>query len=104
MNYFVYKLVPPRPTFAEDMTEHERAAMIRHVAFWTELARDGTAVVFGPVVDPAGGWGLAVFRAASSEDAHALTKDDPAVVSGVSRSEIYSMPQAILGSLEPSSA
>jgi hypothetical protein len=32
--YFVLKLTPPRPTFAEDMTEEERTIMMQHAAYW----------------------------------------------------------------------
>jgi hypothetical protein len=52
-NFFV----PPRPTFAQDMTQAETKLMQQHVMYWTELAGRGIAVVFGPVVDPKGGMG-----------------------------------------------
>jgi hypothetical protein len=51
---FVYKLVPPRPSFAMDMTDAERAVMGEHAAYWHGLLDRRTAVVFGPVLDPAG--------------------------------------------------
>ena len=31
--YFVFKLILPGPTFAEDMTEGERDIMTQHVAY-----------------------------------------------------------------------
>ena len=34
------------------MSESERAMMLQHVAYWTELAQRGVAVAFGPVADP----------------------------------------------------
>ena len=62
--FFFVRLVPPRPTFALDMTAEERAFMTEHVAYWTKKLADGTAIVFGPVADPSGDWGMGVVRAA----------------------------------------
>ena len=95
MNHFLYKLIPPRPTFDQDMSENEGAIMGRHVAYWQELAERGTAIVFGPVSDPAGAWGLAVVEAETKEEVRALGDVDPAVASGLARFEICSMPGAI---------
>ena len=33
----MYKAIPPRPTFAADMTETESAIISKHVAYWTDL-------------------------------------------------------------------
>ena len=35
---FVFKLIPPRPTFANDMTQQEMGLMKKHVAYWTDMA------------------------------------------------------------------
>jgi hypothetical protein len=59
MKYFLYKLIPPRPTFPQDMTELERKLMQEHVAYWKDLANRRIAIVFGPVSDPRGTYGLA---------------------------------------------
>lgn len=77
------RLVPPRPTFAMDMTPDERAAMMRHVAYWGALLERGTAVVFGPVADPAGPWGLGVVRLREGESLEALIGEDPAILAGI---------------------
>jgi uncharacterized protein len=97
MNHFLYKLIPPRPTFDQDMSESEGAIMGRHVAYWQELADRGTALVFGPVSDPAGAWGLAVVEAETREHVVTLGDADPAVVSGLARFEICPMPATIVG-------
>jgi len=52
MKYFLYKLVPPRPTFHQDMTEVEGKVMQEHGAYWRDLADSRIAVVVGPVIDP----------------------------------------------------
>jgi uncharacterized protein YciI len=96
MNHFLYKLIPPRPTFDRDMNETEQAVMGRHVAYWQELTERGTAIVFGPVGEPAGTWGLAVVAAETMADVRALGDADPAVVSRVARFDVCPMPGAIV--------
>jgi uncharacterized protein YciI len=96
MNHFLYKLIPPRPTFDQDMSEREAEIMGRHVAYWQELVDRGTAIVFGPVSDRPGAWGLAVVEAETSDEVGELGDADPAVVSGLARFEIYAMPGAIV--------
>jgi uncharacterized protein len=78
MNHFLYKLIPPRPTFDRDMSEDEQAIMGRHVAYWQEMAECGTAIAFGPVSDPAGAWGLAVVEAETMTEIRALGDEDTA--------------------------
>jgi hypothetical protein len=34
--------------------------MQQHVGYWTLFLNDGTAIVFGPVFDPKGGYGAGV--------------------------------------------
>ena len=94
--YFVYKLIPPRPTFHVDMTEAEAEIMREHAAYWQQLALRGTAVIFGPVSDPAGVWGLAVVEAASEEHVQELGRRDPAVTSRTATFQISPMPTAVL--------
>src|SRR5208283_3626666 len=52
--FFFCRLIPPRPTFAADMTPDEASIMQSHVAYWSDLLARGKAVVFGPVADPHG--------------------------------------------------
>ena len=95
-NYFVYKLIPPRPTFAGDMTDAEGAVMAEHGAYWTQLCEQGSVVAFGPVLDPAGVWGLAVVEAETEAEVHELRDDDPAVRSATCTAEIYPMLSAVV--------
>lgn len=85
----------PRPTFHMDMTEEERAIMGRHVAYWSEKARAGKAIVFGPVMDPKGVYGIGVYQVESEEEFRAFLKDDPA--NGLLQFEFHPMPRAVLG-------
>jgi hypothetical protein len=59
--YFLAKLIPPRPSFTTDMTAEERQVMMDHGAYLRNYVEAGTVIVMGPVLDPAGSWGLAVF-------------------------------------------
>jgi uncharacterized protein YciI len=83
MPAFVYRLVPPRPTFALDMNDAERAAMGEHVAYWSGLMADGHVVALGPVNDPSGSYGIAIVIADDAEQAEAFADGDPAVRAGV---------------------
>ena len=47
MKYYLYKVIPPRPTFAADMTGSKSAIMSNHVAYWTDLLDKDVAVAFG---------------------------------------------------------
>ncbi len=98
MKYFFCRLIPPRPTFSQDMTEAEAKVMAEHVGFWTELADRGTAVVFGPVADPQGVWGLVVLEVEDEATAQSLTSNDPFMRSAIgARYEILPMPRAVVG-------
>jgi uncharacterized protein len=98
IDHFVYKLIPPRATFAADMSEAEAGIMAQHIGYWRGLTDRGTAIVFGPVADPAGVWGLAVVKAESAEDVYALGIEDPAVRSEMSTFQVFAMPDAIVRS------
>jgi uncharacterized protein len=90
-SYFVYKLIPPRPTFPVDMTDAEAAIMQQHFAYWKRFEERGIVVVLGPVLDPSGTWGLGVIAADDPNDINALGAEDPAVKSGMSTFEMYAM-------------
>ena len=94
--HFVYKLIPPRPSFAGDMSDAEAAVMAEHGAYWQRHADEGRVVVFGPVVDSSGSWGLAVVRAESEDEVAALGREDPAVTSGTCTFDVGTMPVAIV--------
>ena len=92
MQPFLFKLIPPRPDFPFTMTDDERAVMLEHVAYWSELAATGAALAFGPVADPAGGYGVGVIVVDDGAAAERLRDDDPAMRSGRGfRTEILPM-------------
>ncbi|WP_407170160.1 YciI family protein [Bradyrhizobium sp. ORS 111] len=72
--------------------------MQKHFGYWAELLKAKTAVVYGPVNDPKGTWGVAIVRVADEAAAWALAADDPVIQAGVGfRYEVSAMPQLLLG-------
>jgi uncharacterized protein YciI len=65
--HFFLKLNPPRPTFAQDMNEEERNIMNKHVEYWKGLVDKGVVIVYGPVFDPEGGYGIGVVEVESEK-------------------------------------
>ena len=93
--FFLCRLLPPRPTFAQEMTAEEGAVMTDHVAYWVNRLHEGTAIVFGPVADPRGTWGMGVVRVADEAAVRMLEASDPAIRSKRGfRYEIFPMPGA----------
>ena len=97
MTHFLCKLLPPRPTFPHNMTPDEAALMQEHVAYWTGLVEKGTAVAFGPVLDPQGVWGLGLVETRDEAETRALTDADPVSRAGLGFAyEIYAMPRTVV--------
>lgn len=80
VRYFVCRLLSPRSTFPMDMTPEEREVMGAHVQYWMKHLAEGRVVVFGPVGDPKGVWGLGVVRAKDEAEVQALEENDPVIL------------------------
>ena len=91
MSTFVFILKAPRPTFALDMTDEERRIMGRHAAYWQPLIDSGQMVIFGPVLDAGGSYGLGVVEAEDEDELRAFAAADPAVTTGTATVEIGKM-------------
>jgi hypothetical protein len=78
MPHYFLKLNPTRPTFAQDMTDTEKAIMQQHVVYWGELMSKGMVVVYGPVMDPAGFYGMGVVAVETEDQLKDLIQGDPA--------------------------
>jgi hypothetical protein len=87
--HFVYKLVPPRPTFAFEMDETEAELMGQHAAYWRDQLDHGRVIVFGAVMDPAGVWGLGVLETEDEAAARGLVLADPVIAAGVGSFELH---------------
>ena len=93
MHSFFCRLLPPRTTFAQDMTEAEAALMQQHAVYWHGLLERRRAVTFGLVADPAGAHGIAVVEVEDPDEVRTLTSDDPTILAGRGfRWEIFPMP------------
>ncbi len=95
--FFFIKALNPRPTFHLDMTAEERAIMHQHVAYWSEKAAQGAAIVFGPVMDPEGVYGIGVYQVQDEAEMRDLLEHDPA--NGLLRYEVLPMANAVVGAL-----
>jgi uncharacterized protein YciI len=87
--HFFLRLNPPRPSFIADMTDEEKNIMQQHVAYWSTLLDEGTAIVYGPVFDPKGGYGTGVVAVDSEEHLNRIIANDPA--NGLNTYEFYPM-------------
>jgi uncharacterized protein len=94
---FVFRLIPPRADFAQTMTAEEQSAMAEHMQYWQRLLHEGRVVVYGPVADPEGVWGLGVLRAADRAEVLAIGERDPSVTAGVNTFEVFE----IMGGITP---
>jgi uncharacterized protein YciI len=88
---FLYRLVPPRRTFAQDMSPAEAEVMQRHVGYWQDLLNRDVALAFGPVLDPEDPWGLGLLDLEDEQAARAIGESDPAVESGICSYEVVPM-------------
>ena len=89
MSLFLFRLVPPRPDFAQTMTPEEQQAMAGHQEYWRQLLEAGRVVVYGPVADPEGVWGMGVLRATERAEVLEIGERDPSVVAGVNTFEVF---------------
>lgn len=98
---FFYKLVPPRSSFAQDMTADEAAVTGQHVVYRKGLI-DRSLKVFAlaPVGDPAGIFGIAVIEVQNDAAAHELGRNDPAIrpTEYGFRYQLHPMPQGVMHS------
>ena len=88
---FVFRLKAPRPNFALDMSDEEREIMGRHAAYWRPFVDSGRMVVFGPVLDSTGSWGLGVIEADDEAELREFAAGDPVVTTGTAEIELGKM-------------
>jgi uncharacterized protein YciI len=74
------------------MTDAEREIMDRHAAHWQAYIDSGQMVIFGPVLDDSGSWGLGVVETDNEEELRAFAARDPAVTTGTTEMELGKMP------------
>lgn len=102
MPYFLCKLLPPRKSFAADMTAEELGLMRAHQDYWLPHVAAGAVIVMGQVADPAGVWGVAVVNAPSASVLAVWQSGDPVVAAGLGFAyENFAMPAIRVAPIEP---
>ena len=89
--HFYFKLIPPRPTFAADMTADERALMMEHVRYTREAFDAGKILIYGPVMASAGAFGVAVLEMEDAAEVQKFGADDPSIKAGMNTFEFCPM-------------
>lgn len=69
--------------------------MEKHVAYRSDKAAHGIAIVFGPVMDPQGVYGIGVYQVQNEAEMRDLLQHDPA--NGLLQYEVFPMPRAVVG-------
>jgi hypothetical protein len=94
---FFCKLIPPRTTFAQDMSQAEALLMEKHAAYWHGLMSRGRVVAFGLVADPAAAFGVGIVEVETGDEVRALTANDPTIRSGRGfHFEVHPMPFGVV--------
>jgi hypothetical protein len=52
--------------------------MLRHIAYWTEILKQGKVYAFGPVMDPKGIYGLGIVAVDNEQELKEFIANDPA--------------------------
>ena len=96
MNFFC-KLLPPRPTFLQDMSDSEGRLMQEHAAYWRRWMESGNILAFGVVADPAGVFGAGMVEFESREAVQAFIDGDPTIRAEAGFAfEIHPMPFGVV--------
>jgi uncharacterized protein YciI len=96
MPHFFLKLIPPRPTFVQDMTPAEAALMQQHSAYLEKHYPSGKILMVGPVLNPQGPFGMAILEMESAAEAQAFGENDPTVKAGLNTVEVSPLHLAYL--------
>jgi len=98
MKFYFIKLLPPRADFMLTMSDAERALMGAYQVYWRQFADKGWAVAYGPVLDPAGGFGAGFWALPDDQDPHLLSAADPVIGAKAGFAyEIFPMPALAVG-------
>jgi len=98
--HYFFKLIPPRPTFPNDMTDEERRLMEEHFHYFHEQFVAGRMLLYGPVMAAAGSFGLAVLEVEGAAEAQRFGESDPTVKAGLNRFEVCPMHVAAARAIE----
>ncbi len=65
------------------MTDTEAELMQEHMVYWKGLMERGFVIVFGPVADPKGTYGVAVVEVEEEMDVNTFGMNDPTIQADV---------------------
>jgi len=99
--HYFFKLIPPRPSFIQDMRDEERRLMDEHGRYFQKHFDAGTLLLFGPVMAPSGTFGLGILEVDSDVEARQFGEGDPSVRAGLNRFEICPMRVSAARAKEP---
>jgi uncharacterized protein YciI len=77
------RLIAPRPIFPGGMTEEELGLMKQHVQYAGQAFEAGMVLAYGPVLDPAGAFGIALLEVNDAAEAEEFARKDPSIVGGM---------------------
>ena len=78
-------------------TEHEADVVGRHFTYLEQLVSSGVVMMAGRTLNSdESAFGIVVFRAPSETEARELMQNDPAVIEGVMRAELFPYSIALL--------
>jgi len=83
MPAYYCKLHAPRSDFAQTMSPAERQIMLDHSAYLSGFSTKGWLVAFGPVADPQGFFGVAIWQVPDGTGVAALLAEDPVIKAGI---------------------
>jgi len=89
--HFFVRLLPPRPTFPQDMSEHEGNLMREHALYTRGYFEAGTVLCYGPVMAAGGAFGAAIFEAENEAEVRGVLDDDPSVKAGLNTYDVSAM-------------
>jgi len=81
--FFLCRLLPSRTSFMQDMSASEREVMQAHALYWRGKLAEGHVIAFGPVADPAGGWGVGIVAVQNEAELRTFQSEDPAIQSNI---------------------
>ena len=88
---YFFRLIPPRPSFADDMDDDEQELMRQHLSYVQECFNDGLVLAYGPVHDPEGTFGVALLEVSDHAEAVRFGDNDPTVLAGLNSYTIAPM-------------
>lgn len=87
MSEWILFMHPPREHFIATMTDAERAAFDAHAAWLRQLLADGALIAAGPCLGPTN-TGVAIFEAASEDEARRIAAGEPVTSGGHMRGDL----------------